>query len=281
MASVQYEEPITILSDLHFGHQATEIDAPEQLVPVFEESKTVIFNGDTVEMRTERFWNQGRKDLLRIADTCRAAGTEPVFVNGNHDPDISEFNHIDMAGGAVLVTHGDILFHDISPWSSEAAVMGPEHSRILGELEKDELEDFEHRLSASKRVMMSVSLPDRLKPRDGRQRFLATLLYELWPPWKPFQILGVWLRTPHTAVRMAETFRPAAKYIVIGHTHFGGIWELASRTVINTGSFLPVFGRTAVQLERDVLSVRRIDREEGCYRLGACVREFPLQKLDR
>ena len=52
-------------------------------------------------------------------------------------------NHIDLADGAILVTHGDILFLDVAPWSREAGHYLKKHRQILDRLGPDGYADFE------------------------------------------------------------------------------------------------------------------------------------------
>jgi predicted phosphodiesterase len=46
--------------------------------------------------------------------------------------------------------------------------------------------------------------------------------------------------------------------VLIGHTHYAGVWERDGRIVVNTGSFLPFSGRSMVRLTTDRLEVRKI-----------------------
>ena len=47
-----------------------------------------------------------------------------TVLTGNHDPDVSPHHTLDLADGRVFVTHGDILFDSIVPWSRDAAEIG-------------------------------------------------------------------------------------------------------------------------------------------------------------
>jgi predicted phosphodiesterase len=274
----QFEEPIRIISDLHFGHPACVIEQPAQLAPLFREVKTVIFNGDTVELRYLRGRRIGMRNAILMREVCQGAGALPVFINGNHDPIISDLSHVDMVDGAVLVTHGDLLFHDISPWSHEAETIGEAHSRELADMEEDAFMDFEKRLKASKRAALSIEL-HRTGVRRGAFATIRTILRECWPPWRPFQILHSWGVTPARAEALARVFRPRARFILIGHTHFSGTWRRGPRMIINTGSFLPIGGRMAVDVEGETLTVRPIILERGLFRAGAPIMRFAATKL--
>jgi hypothetical protein len=107
----------------------------------------------------------------------------------------------------------------------------------------------------------------------------ATYLREAWPPWRPFQIFHYWSKVPARAVALARVFRPRARFILIGHSHFGGVWKRDMRIIINTGSFLPIAGRTLVDLENGRLFVRKIERRRGQFRAGKTVAAFDISPL--
>jgi predicted phosphodiesterase len=274
----QFEEPVRILSDLHFGHPASIIERPEQLAPLFRGCRTVIFNGDTVELRYLRGRRIGLRNAKLIQAVCEAEGARAVFITGNHDPILSELGHVDLAGGAVLVTHGDLLFHDISPWSQDAGVIGEAHRRELADLGDDAFLDFEKRLKASKRAALAIELH---RPRLRRDALSAirTVLRECWPPWRPLQVFRCWALTPGRAVALARVFRPRARFILIGHTHFSGCWKRGPRRIINTGSFLPMSGRMAVDVDNGMVTVRSILLDRGLFIVGEPMMQFPATKL--
>ena len=272
------QEPVRILSDLHFGHPASTLESAEQLAPLFEGVKTVVFNGDSVELRYLRGRRVGMRNARLLREACAVAGVQPVFINGNHDPILSHVSHLDLADGAVLVTHGDLLFHDISPWSSEAPIMGAAHTRELAGLEADALLDFESRLKASKRAALAIEL-HRPRLRRDRLSYLRTLARECWPPWRPFQVFHSWWVTPRMAEALARTFRPQASFILIGHTHFAGTWRRGPRTIINTGSFLPMSGMKAIDLCGHELTVRKIILEKGLFKPGPRLVKYTATKL--
>jgi len=276
--SPQYEEPIRILSDVHFGHPASMVEHPGQLVPLLRDAKTVVFNGDTVELRYLRGRRIGLGNSRLMREVCESVGARPVFINGNHDPILSELSHLDLVDGAVLVTHGDLLFHDISPWSHDAEALGEAHTRELAVLGEDSLLDFEKRLKASKRAALSIEL-HRSQPRRDKLSAIRTILRECWPPWRPLQILHSWAITPARAEAIARVFRPQARFILIGHTHLSGCWRRGPRTIINTGSFLPLGGRMAIDVVGDTLTVRPILLERGEFKAGEGMMRFAATRL--
>jgi predicted phosphodiesterase len=275
---MQIREPIRIISDLHLGHPASLIDHPASLAPLLHGVGTLVFNGDSAEMRYLKEREAGRAMMEKLGELCRSHGVDAWFINGNHDPVASSTNHLDLSGGAVLVTHGDMLFHDISPWSIEADLMGAAHTQALEELDDAAFADFEKRLNASKRASIALELVS-LKLRRGRLARLAVLLKECWPPTRPWRILKVWKQTPDRAEALARVFRPRARFIIIGHTHYQGIWRRGPRVVINTGSFTPPLGRLAVDLEGNRLQVKIIAFKKGRFEIGRTRAQFETSRL--
>ncbi len=153
--------------------------------------------------------------------------------------------------------------------------MGKAHTEELAAMDEDALNDFEKRLHASKRAVLALELHDiHLAPGPLAQ--LACVIEALWPPWRPFQILECWRETPARAVKLAETFRPHAQFIVIGHTHHGGIWRVGLRTVINTGSFMPLAKHFAVDVEAGAVSVKTILSKRSQFVIGREIARFPI-----
>jgi UDP-2,3-diacylglucosamine pyrophosphatase LpxH len=267
---LKIEFPALILSDLHVGHPASPITDPNGLRPLFEGVSTVIFNGDTVELLWLCNRENAQEQLDGLANACLRAGARPVFLNGNHDPVISSASHLDLCDGAVLVTHGDILFHEIAPWSREAKLVGPEHSRTLRKLSAEAHSDFEERLVACKRASLALELHE---PRSSGRRLARTALVvrEAWPPWRVLQILRYWMQVPGQAARLAEEFRPQAQFVILGHSHRAGMWKRGPRVIINTGSFMPLAAIRAVRLESDHLEFQRVLRRNQEWAPGGPV----------
>jgi UDP-2,3-diacylglucosamine pyrophosphatase LpxH len=277
---MQINEPIRIISDLHLGMSSSALENAGQLLPLLRDNASVIFNGDSVEIHFAKRREEGMRNAAELREICAQAGTAPFFLNGNHDPNISENSHADLADGAVLVTHGDMLFHTIAPWgaSEDADIMGRVHTEALAELEDDALLDFEKRLHASKRAALAIEMHDVPLPR-GPLANAAFFLRIIWPPWRTFQILKCWRQAPGRAAKLAEIFRPRARIIIIGHTHRAGIWRIGPRIVINTGSFMMFAKRYVVDVQNNVVSVKQIKAGKGGFAAGKEIARFDATRL--
>jgi predicted phosphodiesterase len=260
-------EPILILSDLHLGHRASLIKNPEQLSSLLHGPGSVIFNGDTAEMRTPEDRTVGRRLAADLARVCHHAGRKAFFINGNHDPTVSNTNHLDLLGGTVLVTHGDILYLGVAPWSRDAHHYQKKHRQILDGLGPDAYSDFEKRLLATKRTSIELEMIERPLTR-GRLAGFCHFLQQLWPPWRPLMIAKAWYDLPRLAVDLTRAFRPDAKFTIVGHTHHPGVWKFERRVIINTGGFIPHFGALAVTIEIGRLEIREVKLRNGQFAFG-------------
>jgi predicted phosphodiesterase len=268
-------DPTLIVSDLHLGHHASLIKDPEQLAPIFREAQTVVLNGDTAELRHQIDRPVGRGLAAHVARVCHSSGAKAIFINGNHDPVISHIDHLDLAEGQILVTHGDMLFLGVAPWSRQAYAYRKVHLRALEHLGPDALLNFEKRLLATKRTSLKLQLLEEPTTR-GRLPGLGLVVKQLWPPFRPFLILRAWWKTPELGAKLLQAFRPEARYLVIGHTHYPGCWSFGERVIINTGSFVFHFGAFAVLLNNKRFEIRRIERFRKNFVLGKQLKQLAI-----
>jgi predicted phosphodiesterase len=99
----------------------------------------------------------------------------------------------------------------------------------------------------------------------------------VWPPLRVLRVLQAWRAEPVRAAALAQRARPRAKFVLLGHTHRPTVWRTpAGIVVINTGTFCPPFGGSAVDVTPDRLVVRRVDEHRGEFHPGAVLAEFPL-----
>jgi len=265
--------PITrILSDLHFGHKSSVVREWSQIAPLMEGADRILFNGDTVEMRFLEEREKAFADADALRQLCEQAGAGTVFLTGNHDPLLTDIHLMELAGGAVMVTHGDILFPGLSPWSSEARRLIEAHTRELAALEKPD--DLASQLAAMRRAALALEHLGETFRRQQKPGLLRAVQHHIWPPWRPLSIVVAWMRTPSLANTLAARHAPHTRFVALGHTHFSGIWRCGKRIIINTGGFLPLARRLAIDLEDQTLTVREIVSKGGLFRFGRVVARF-------
>ena len=263
-----------ILSDLHYGDRASRLVSLGQLRPLLDGPDKIILNGDTLDTRHGPYPERTARARAETAEFFDAYAV--TRVTGNHDPDISAHHSLDLADGRVFVTHGDILFADIVPWSRDAAALGARIEAGLSALASTERGQLAARLTVFRAAC--AALPQRHQAESNPFIYAARLAADtVWPPLRSLRILRAWRETPARAAALAAAHRPAARFMLLGHTHRPGVWRTPSGlTVINTGALCRPFGSLAVDLTADLMRVRRIELRAGEFHAGATVAEFAL-----
>lgn len=268
---------LRILSDIHYGDRATRVLQLNQLRPLFEGVSQLVLNGDTLDTRP------GPNPAHTAAVRAEVAAFFPrevpatTFLTGNHDADFSPHHALDLAGGQVFVVHGDVFFDNIVPWSADVPLIERLLAAEARALPAGTANDLDQRLELFRRV--SALVPQRHQSERNTLKYWASFVRDIaWPPTRIWHIIDAWRTTPARAAALARRHRPRAKFIISGHTHRPGIWRMPDGlVVINTGSYTPPLGGTAVDLVGDrSLRVRKVELHRGEFRLGATLAEFPL-----
>ncbi len=267
---------IRILSDIHYGDRASRVRSLPPLRPLLAGVGELVLNGDTLDTRPS---SQPEVTAATRAEVLEFFGREVprvTYLTGNHDADFTNIHSLDLAGGAVFVTHGDILFDDIVPWSQDAPAIARLLAPALAAATPEERARLESRLIIYRRV--AALMPQR---HQVEKRALAYALRfaadTIWPPTRAWHILSSWRRSPGLAAQLLRTHRPQARIILTGHTHRPGLWtEPDGIQIVNTGSFCPPLGGLLGDLYSDRLVIRRIVFEGGEFRPGEIIREIPL-----
>lgn len=269
---------IRIFSDLHFGAPSSSLTHPAQLAPLLDGATAIILNGDTLDTRPSPADAQISALRAEIDQFFRASALPTTFLTGNHDPDLSPLHHAELAEGRVCVTHGDILFEDLVPWSHDANLARQLVAAELEKLSPTERQTLTPRLSAYRRAAAAIPYRHHLNPR-GLGHLLAFARDTVWPPVRIFRILRAWREVPARAEQFVRTFTPHARFLVMGHTHRPGAIRTASGIVVlNTGSFCPPGGCGVVDLTTDRIRLRHVARRAGEFRLADTLAEFSLAR---
>ncbi len=270
--------PIRIVSDLHLAHPASLVKNVWQLEPLLAGAGTVVFNGDTTEQRLPETRKTAERYLETLRKLCADLGVEPVFLSGNHDPEGGEHS-LELLGGRFLVTHGDVLFPDVTPWGRDAAKLREHRERVLREIGEGEPE-WEALLRACKEASASTDVWRREIP-DSRRAWLMRILRETGHPLRALQVIRAWATLPGRAAVAAEEHRPGARWIAVGHTHLPGWWRRGERVVFNTGAYLPWLARTMVEISAESVSMCRVERDGKFFRRGKTIFREAIDEFAR
>lgn len=264
---------IRIFSDLHYGDSESHIRSLDALAPLFVGVDRIVLNGDTLDTHSDP--DHSTRSALRLF-FARHPG-RVTWLSGNHDPDIEDaIAELLLLDGRVWITHGDVLFDDIAPWSSLRGEMLRRLAALYRDLPAGELARIETRLRLNRQACLGLVETHPRTHRDGVTRILR-LIHTVFPPHRLFAMLRAWRETPARARRLAREQRPRARLVVLGHTHHAGVWrERGGITVVNTGTFCTPFDPRFVELLGDRVRVVRIVRRGGEFHPGPVVAEFPL-----
>lgn len=270
-------ENIRILSDLHYGDRISRVRSLASLRPLLAGAGRIVFNGDSIETRPGHGLRPPAALRRQFLDFMQREAPGSVLLTGNHDADISDVHYLDLLGGLMFVTHGEIIFDDLAPWSPEQPELRKSYHRHLEALDPRERVSLEARLDACKKASAQLPWSRRRPPRAGWRRVVRIF----WPPGRTLGMIRAWRQLPDRAAEMVRRHRPDARFAVVGHTHLPGIWIRRNVVVINTGSFCPPFGGYAIDVLPDQVVVRRIRRRQGEFHPGRVVARFALAPAGR
>jgi predicted phosphodiesterase len=269
---------IRIFSDLHYGDPASALASLDVLQPLFAGATQLIFNGDTLDTRPSRDQAAAAALRAKVAEFFRQVPVPATVLTGNHDPDLSSHHAAEIAAGEVYVTHGDVLFEDIVPWSRDATLAGRLVSEALATMSLDQQATTAGQFAACRYA--AARIPQRHQSERNRTKYALSYLADtVWPPDRLLRVLRAWRQAPLRAEAFVRRHRLGARFFVMGHTHRMGMSRTPSGLVVlNTGSFSPPGAAGVVDIGGGRIVLRRLIRQGRAYRFGAPVAEFPLAR---
>lgn len=269
-------EPVTVVSDVHLGWSGPWRRRVEGLRGIWAGSRTAVFNGDTIDSAVAADAGRSREILGHISGVCEQDGVRAVFLSGNADHGISARRHLLLAGGRVLVTHGCVVFPDISPWDFSSEALEAARAAALDGLGLERRRTLEGQLQAVSEALSAVR--ENRAPGSQDPAGTAGRGFRWWMPgvWAAWRSLRAWRRAPSLAAALLEECAPDVKCLVMGHTHWPGVWRRRGRIVVNTGSFIGPRGPWVVRVDGGTVIVRRVQRDQGHCAPGAGVCRLQL-----
>jgi len=256
-------EPVRILSDLHLGHRVSRIQRVAALRPLIAGAGTVVFNGDTWQELALPFRDHSAVMLHELQIICAEEGAATVFLPGNHDPGWAGPGWLELAGGRIIVTHGDALLYAGSPWKREILRHGHQVSE-LWQQHPTASHDPAERLRLARAIARALCAVETTHGRHLLLRAWDAML----PPTRALKMLQAWLMQATTGARFCDCYFPRAEALIIGHFHRHGCWVKNRRLVINTGSFSSPGRAHWVEWNNGVLTRGQIQESAEAYRLG-------------
>lgn len=271
-------EKIRIVSDLHVGHKASVIDRMQALRPLADDVDWLIFNGDTLELKygdlDKTHYDAIQQKELFDQEAARW-GVKVTLITGNHDPEISNLHSLSILEDQVFITHGDALFRDIAPWSSNIENLRRCSAHIDETATGSTTQELHDYLQLHKQAILDAHKLDQdYNPTLWGK--VKIFLHQAWPPTTPFRILKCWAEVPERALSLTQRFSLEPPFIIVGHTHNPGIWQRGGQTVINLGSYFPWPAARCVDISDNQLTVRKIRKSQNAIQLGKPVARYPL-----
>lgn len=267
---------IRIFSDLHYGDGASRLKALSILRPLCDDADQIVLNGDTLDTRPSRDPVGSAAQRAEVLAYFEGLGRPVTFINGNHDPDLSAHHHLELADQRVFVTHGDILFEDVVPWSRDAGELRRLVAEGLAALSPAQRESLAEQFNVIHRA--AARIPQRHQSeRHGLKYAIGFAADTVWPPTRILRVLRARCESPERAARLLGAHRLPAKFFVMGHTHKLGVRRgPGGLIVLNTGSFCVPSRSGVVDVTADTIKLRLVERSGNLLRLGRLLAEFPL-----
>ena len=274
-----------MISDLHLGHPACRVDSIEQLRPLFEGVATVVFNGDTIEQRSPlliEYANQLFEQLKQLLDELNVAA---IFLRGNHDPNISTTEYLELPEFNTLIIHGDCLYKSLSPWNPKIWKLEPQFEVLKQEIEAD-YTDFDSNLDTRLKYTQAcrlIAAGDEAKSVKKRFKKIRSAIQLIYPFRRPVEILRCWIGHGGLVNRFRQQYDIKSRYLLCGHIHRPGIHSLTvtGTTGINTGGFLSLgsahlvdFVTSSVGAE---INVHKVDESGDSFRVGKKLKSFTIE----
>ena len=262
----QYLEPIVIISDVHVKNSNGWKEQIDGLREVWATAGTVVFNGDTVGTRETNNGTSAEEILKYISAQCAKDGTEAVFLAGNSDYFLDVTKHLLLAGGRVLITHGDVIFPQMSPCYDDAHLYKAARDSALQQMSQDLRNTLESQLASIREAVAELANSNSCENNNGSfSNRIQKLQRWLAKPRRGWAIIRGGQKMPSVAAKFTAQYTPEAKFIIIGHTHYSGVWSVADRIVVNTGSFSG-FGKAAiVRITEAYLVVQKLVRKQDKF----------------
>ncbi len=255
--------PVRIFSDLHLGHKASRITEVESLRPLVEGAGTVLFNGDTWEELAAPWRERSAAMLADLRRICAEEGSDAVFLRGNHDPGWEGPAWIALAGGRIVITHGDALLRESSPWKREIISATDQVEAIWKSYPGAET-DLEKRLA----VAREIALRHRSARYPSGRNLLSRITDAVLPPQRALRMLDAWIHFGRYGAEFCDTYFPDAEILVTGHFHRTALLSKDRKIIVNTGSFVTPAHSLCAEWDGDRFTVRRIRRTGGSYILA-------------
>lgn len=277
MTIKQYIEPVVIISDVHITSSNGWKEQIDEIRWLWTVAGTVVFNGDTVGGREASDGTSAEEILTYISEQCAKDGAEAVFLAGNSDYFLDVAKHLLLAEGRILITHGDVIFPQMAPWWDKAHLYQAARDSALRKMPQELRSTLESQLASTREAMAELANGNSCENNNGVfSNRIQKLQWWLAKPCRGWAIIHAWKKTPSMAAKFAAKYVAEAKFIIIGHTHRAGVWRVADKIVVNTGSFAGFGQPVIVHFTNGKLLVQKLVRRRNNFFPDKTIASFSL-----
>lgn len=245
---------VLILSDLHLGGPES-LRYARGLLPLLEPGTTLVLNGDTAEFHRPEYQEDAETEYRRLLALAEDRDVHVVTLAGNHDPFVSPLRTLELAGGAILVTHGDAFHPSVAPWSLGGRAMRATWERHMATLPPRERETNAAALAAAREAAISQWR------FFGDGDHMSTVWRMAVHPGLAIEVIRAWRDFPRLAAAFGRRHSSAVRFVVTGHCHRAGVRTVGDLTVLNTGAYAFPGTPHAAILDGNRLSLWPIERQ--------------------
>lgn len=163
----QYLKPVVIISDVHVKNSNGWKEQIDGLREVWAKAGTVVFNGDTVGGRETNNGTSTEEILTYISKLCAKDGTEAVFLAGNSDYFLDVAKHLLLVEGRILITHGDVIFPEMSPWYDDAHLYKAARDSALQQMPQKLRSTLKGQLSSTRDAVVKLANSNSCENNNG------------------------------------------------------------------------------------------------------------------
>jgi len=277
MTIKQYIEPVVIISDVHITNSNGWKEQIDELRRLWATGGTVVFNGDTVGGKKASDGTSAEEILTYISEQCAKDGAEAVFLAGNSDYFLDVAKHLLLAEGRILITHGDVIFPQMAPWWDKAHLYRATRNSALRKMPQESRSTLEGQLASTREAMAELANGNSCENNNGSfLNCIQRLQWWLAKPRRGWAIIQAWKKMPSMAAKFTAQYADEAKFIIIGHTHRAGVWQVADKIVVNTGSFAGFGQPVIVHFTDGKLLVQKLARRQNKFFPEKTIANFSL-----
>jgi len=207
---------------------------------------------------------QSQEMARSLLEAIHQDNVKTTLICGNHDPTISECDHVWIRNKQILVFHGHASFDGVAPWSWRSKYIAKSREEWIHK----NGDSFDEQLASLRNASTISATGGFSHHRPSTPHMLLLGIPAIW------NVLFAWWKFPTLTEQWVSKYAPSTKFVITGHSHHAGIWTRNGCIIINTGCFgFPSHPR-AVVIDDTQITVHRLRKHHDHYSLGRVCRSW-------